>query len=54
MSSSILAQSSLDWHRGVAVITTAQLHSTKLEPGFVQVQILLGTCWSEIQDGEDL
>ena len=40
------------WHRGVVVITTAQLYSTKREPrlcaGSTPARV------SEIHDGEDL
>ena len=43
----------LQWHRGVVVITTAQLHSTKLELRFwAGSNPVRGV--SEIHDGEDL
>ena len=41
------------WRRGVAVITTAQLHSTKPELRFC-VGSYLARGVSEIRDGDDL
>ena len=41
------------WRRGVAVITTAQLHSTKLELWFC-AGLKPARRVSEIRDGEDL
>ena len=41
------------WHRGVVVIATAPLHSTKPEPRFCAGSNLARIV-SEIRDGEDL
>ena len=41
------------WYRGAVVITTAQLHSTKLELKFCAGSNPAGGMW-EIRDGEDL
>ena len=42
-----------DWRRGAVVITTAQLHSTELEPRFCAGSNPARSV-SEIRDGEDL
>ena len=49
----ILKRPGAPWHRGVVVITTAQLHSTKSELRFCAGSSPARGV-SEIRDGEDL